>query len=165
MRINVNTSRHWGEEFLYSLEPNKTIFTRSTSQLNLPTWIHNFAVNAMYYFTDDSHRKIRPFVTAGGGVAIFQPTAAAVTFANNPLGANLPGFRTSPEIAFNAGVGYKMKLGQSTGFRMDFRGFVTRNPSFGLPRSSSDPSATVFPATGSMESFEASAGFYFRLKE
>jgi len=46
---------------------------------------------------------------------------------------------------------------------MDARGFVSRNPSFGLARQSSDPNATVFPATGAMHHGEATGGliFYF----
>lgn len=168
MHFNVNTTRHWGEEFLYSFEPNKVRFTRNgpvVSTLDLPIRIMNIAANAMYYFTEDTESKVRPFITFGGGVDIFQPTSAAVAFANNPLGGNLPGFGTSPEISANAGVGYKIALNHAVGFRMDFRGFINRNPSFGLPRSSSNPSATVFPATGSMESFEVSGGVYFRFRK
>jgi hypothetical protein len=44
---------------------------------------------------------------------------------------------------------------------MDAKGYVGRNPSFGLARESSNPNATVFPAGGAIWTGEASAGFVF----
>jgi len=43
------------------------------------------------------------------------------------------------------------------------RGFLTRTPSFGLPRESSDPNAKVFPAGGAFHNIEATAGIVFYL--
>jgi hypothetical protein len=169
VRFNVNTTRHWGEEFLYSLEPNRVHLTNAdplVPNLVLPVRVHNIAANALFYFSGDHTQALQPFLTFGAGAAIFQPTSAAETYANDlyPFGANLPGFKTSAEFAFNAGIGYKLRLGNNAGFRMDVRGFINRNPNFGLPRSSPSLNATVLPTTGSMETLEASAGFYFKFK-
>jgi hypothetical protein len=55
-------------------------------------------------------------------------------------------------------MGFKSWLGSRFGLRFDVRGFVNRNPSFGFPRRSEDPDATIFPAEGAIHSVEASAG-------
>ena len=70
----------------------------------------------------------------------------------------------SNEIAMNYGWGLKTRMGSSVDFRMDIRGFLGRQPSFGLARESTDPNAVVFPATGAIHSGEVSAGLVFFFK-
>jgi len=167
VRFNVNTTAHWGEELFFSYEPNSASFTLKTTPEQTQSYdsrVMNFGLNAMYYINEEESRKTRPFVSAGFGGTIYQPTAAAKEAARSPLQGNLPNFSSSTEMTFNYGIGFKRDCGESYGFRMDLRGFLGRNPDFGLARSSANPSEVVFPATGALNSVEASVGFIFKLK-
>ena len=123
--------------------------------------LHKVGVNALYYLNDDETHRIRPFLSVGAGWAIFRPTGKAQSIARDPLRGNVPDLNTANEIALNYGAGFKAKLRSWIGIRLDARGFVGRNPSFGLARESSDPNATVFPAGGAIHTGEVSAGFVF----
>jgi hypothetical protein len=165
VRFNVNTTRHWGEELFFSYQPNKAHFTRNTPPTQTQSYgirLYNFGVNALYYLNEEESRHTRPFLSAGIGGTVEQPTAKAVQFANDPLLGDLPGFETSASFAFNYGVGVKQILNDYFSLRGDLRGFLSRNPSFGLPRTSSNPNAVVFPASGSLNNFELSVGIIYR---
>jgi opacity protein-like surface antigen len=164
VRVNVNTHGHWGEEFFYSWEPNTAHFKQLTTpskSLNLNLYAQNIGVNAIYYLSDDETHRIRPFLSVGTGWAVYQLTGEAKQIAVDPLQGNVPDIDNANEWAFNYGAGFKTKLASWVGIRVDVRGFISRNPSFGLPRSSNNANATVFPAGGAMNSGEASAGFVF----
>ncbi len=166
LRFNVNTTGHWGEEFFFSYEPNKARFIRASAPAQEQAYnirIMNFGVNAMYYLNEEESRRTRPFISGGIGGTLYQPTARSRTIGRDPLRGNLPGFKSSGEFAFNYGLGFKHTLTDQFGFRMDVRGFVGRNPSFGLPRTSPDQNAVVFPADGAIHNMEVSAGFIIKL--
>jgi outer membrane protein W len=167
VRFNVNTTRHWGEELFFSYEPSKAHFARQTPPTLDQSYsirIYNFGVNAMYYLNEEEGTKTRPFLSVGLGGTVDQPTGLAKQIANDPLQGNLPGFETAAELALNYGVGFKRRLSDDFGFRLDVRGFLSRNPTFGLPRSSADPNAVVFPAFGAINTLEISAGVIFKFK-
>jgi opacity protein-like surface antigen len=164
-RIGVATHGHWSEEFFYSYEPNEVHFTRSNAPIttvNLKTQVHNYGVNALYYFNDDDVR-VRPFVSIGLGGTLFRLTPEAQAFANSPLGDNLQTAHNSNELAMNYGVGVKTRGTSWLGFRVDGRGFLAKSPNFGLPRESRNPGVSVLPVFGGINSAEVSAGvvFYF----
>jgi opacity protein-like surface antigen len=164
IRVNVYNRGHWGEEAFYSYEPNTAHFTQkgaTTRTLDLNMQMHNVGLNALYYLSDDETHNIRPFLSIGAGWAIFRLTHTARAIANDPMQGNVPDMDNSNEIALNYGAGLKAKLTSWVGVRLDARGFVGRNPSFGLARESSDPNATVFPAGGAINTGEISAGFVF----
>ena len=148
----------------YTYAPNVAHFKRLTtpaSSLDLGVKLQNVGVNALYYLNDDETHRIRPFLSVGGGWAIFQLTELSKQIVEDPLRGNAPDMNNSLEIAFNYGAGFKAKLRNWIGIRVDAKGIVGRNPSFGLARNSSDPNATVFPATGAINTGEVSAGFVF----
>ena len=166
LRVNVYTRGHWGEEFFYSYEPNTAHFFRRTTppaSLDLNIGVHNFGVTGLYYFSDDEAQRVRPFLSIGLGATVYRPTGEAVAIAQDPLRGNVRDLDQSNEIAMHYGAGFKVKLSRWFGFRMDVKGSLGRNPSFGLARQSEDPNATVFPAGGAIHNGEASAGliFYF----
>ena len=166
IRVNWYTGGHWGEEFFYTYSPNTAHFTRLTvpsSSLDLDMKLQNVGVTALYYLNDDETHRIRPFVSVGVGWAIYQLTELSQQIVDDPLRGNAPDVNNAYEIALNYGAGFKAKLKDWVGFRVDAKGYVGRNPSFGLTRNSSDPNATVFPAGGAINSGEVSAGvvFYF----
>ncbi len=63
----------------------------------------------------------------------------------------------------NYGFGPKAHASNRVGFRFDLKGILSRTPTFGLPRQSDDPNATVFPAGGAFPTAEISAGLIFYL--
>lgn len=165
-RLGVYTRGHWSQEFFFSYEPNHANLIRSTTparSMSLATKVVNYGVNALYYLSDNESGKFRPFVSAGIGGTAYLLTSEAKSFAIDPLRGNLQDIDNSNELAFNYGIGVKSRSAGWLGFRADVRGFVGRSPSFGLARRSSDPNATVFPATGALNNAEATAGlvFYF----
>ena len=167
-RWNVNTTRHWGEELFFNYEPNNAIFVRgglAPLQQSFDIRVWNWGGNVMYYFNENENaRGARPFLTTGMGGTIYQPTADAKQAARDPLRGNLPGFTTSNLFAFNYGGGLKYFFSGTWGLRMDVRGFLGPTPTFGLPRSSNNPSVVVFPASGAMNNVEASVGFIVRAR-
>jgi hypothetical protein len=166
-RFNVYKTSHWGEEFFFSYEPNKARFTLKTTPEQTQTYstrVMNFGLNAMYYINEEESRKTRPFLSIGFGGTLYQPTAEAKEQARSPFGGNLPSFASSKELALNYGIGFKRDYRDNYGFRMDLRGFLGRNPDFGLLRSSSNPNEVVFPVSGVIQSVEASAGFIIKLR-
>ena len=166
VRLNVFNSGHWGEEFMYSYESNQTRFISifpPRPELNLGIQVHQFAVNTLYYFDADPQMTVRPFLTFGIGGTLYRPTDEAKAIARDPLRGNLSAFEESFMFSFNYGWGMKVRASDKVGFRIDARGFVGRSPTFGLPRESSDPAATVFPAGGAIHNGEVSAGIVFYL--
>ncbi len=167
LRLGVYTRGRWSQEFFYSYEPNTAHFRRlsaPSSSLDLDVQVHNYGVNALYYFHEDEVRKVRPFLNIGVGGTMYRLTPESAAIARDPLRGNVPDMDNSNELALNYGFGVKStRAGGWLGFRIDFRGFLGRHPSFGLARQSDDPNATVFPATGVIHNGEASAGmiFYF----
>ena len=169
IRVNWYTRGHWGEEFFFTYEPNTAHFTRLSipaSSLDLDMKLMNIGTSALYYLNDDETHRIRPFVSVGVGWAIYQLTELSQQIVDDPLRGNAPDVNNAYEIALNYGAGFKARLNDWIGFRVDGKGYVGRNPSFGLTRNSSDPNATVFPAGGAINSGEISAGvvFYFGKK-
>ena len=167
VRVGVFTRGHWSEEFFYSYDPTMAHFARSSAparSVDLRLRVHNYGVTALYYIHDDEVRNIRPFLSIGVGGAAYLLTPEAKSMARDPLRGNLPGLTNSNMLTLNYGAGVKVKSSREwLGFRADVRGFLGRNPSFGLPRQSDDPNALVFPAGGALHNGEASVGliFYF----
>ena len=166
IRFNVFNGGHWGEEFVYSFESNETRFiTRNppAPELGLGIQIHQFAVNTLYFIDADPEMTVRPFLSFGVGGTLYRPTDEAKAIARDPLRGNIADFEESAQLAFNYGFGMKFKFSEKVGVRWDAKGFLSRTPSFGLPRESSDPNATVFPAGGAFHNAEVSAGIVFYL--
>ena len=167
IRMNVFNGGHWGEEFFYSFEPNQATIKQTVTspatgtavfQTKLDIQVHNFGINAIYFLSADEVRRTRPFFSFGFGGTVYRPTDEARQAAADPNRANLRGFGQSNELALNYGTGFKSRLNDRVGFRMDVKGFLGRSPSFSLARESSDPAAKVFPASGAIHNLEASGG-------
>ena len=166
VRVNVANSGHWGEEFVYSFESNEARFITvnpSAADLELGMQVHQFAINTLYYIDADESLPVRPFLSFGIGGTLYRPTDEAKAIARDPLRGNLGGIDNSSELAFNYGIGLKAKISDRIGFRVDGKGFISRTPSFGFARESTDPNATVFAAGGAFHNAEASAGLIFYL--
>jgi opacity protein-like surface antigen len=165
VRLGVYSHGHWGEEFFYSYEPNEVEFNASSSPsttVRLTTQVHNYGANALYYFKEYEN-GVHPFLSIGIGGTVYRVSPQSTLFANNPLQGNLLTVHNSNELSMNYGIGLKTRATEWFGFRVDARGFITRTPNLGLPRSSTNPNVSVLPATGGIYTAEATAGliFYF----
>jgi hypothetical protein len=164
-RVGVYTRGHWGQEFYYSFENNGVRIANggvAPTVTDFRVRVHNYGVNALYYFTETESNAFQPFASAGLGGTAYQIRQESLIALRDPARGNLPDVNNSNELAFNYGFGFKTRSGP-VGVRLDIRDFVARTPSFGLVRQSIDPTATVLPATGVFHNVELSLGltFYF----
>ena len=174
VRVGVYTHGHWSEEFFYSYEPNKAHFILAAapnspsvvppnSPLVVPISVHNYGVTALYYLNDDESHSFRPFLSIGIGGTLYYLSAQTESVVRNPFQGGVPSMHSSNEVAMNYGFGVKTRVNNWLGFRLEAKGFVGAEPSFGLPHTSNDPTVQVLPLTGAIQNGEASAGlvFYF----
>jgi hypothetical protein len=163
-RLGVYTRGHWGQEFFYSFENNSVRIANggaSPSVTDFRVRVHNYGVNALYYFMETESNVFQPFASAGLGGTAYQIRQESLVSLRDPARGNLPDVNNSNELAFNYGFGFKTRSDGWFGVRMDVRDFVARTPSFGLVRQSIEPTATVLPATGVFHNVELSLGFTF----
>jgi opacity protein-like surface antigen len=131
-RMAVNSGNFLGHEGTYSWQRSKLdILDQSFGTFS----IHNIYYNLVLHATPEGS-VIRPFVTGGGGVSVFNP----------------PGFSSfsgagDNKFGYNYGAGVKIKMTEIYGIRLDVRDYVTGKP-FDLPG-----------GDGRLHNLEISAGF------
>jgi hypothetical protein len=138
-RAAWNFSEHLGVELSYSFLVNNVRLVTPVSP-GLPSYnfgqqIYYPALNLVYNLKRRGSR-FQPYVTVGGGGAIFSPTQKALQFAHDPATQAVygsGGLSDNLQAALNYGGGVKFHLSEHFGLRFDARGFWSRNPTFGLP--------------------------------
>lgn len=118
--------------------------------------VHQLSGNVLWFLNEQGH-TLRPFVTAGLGLARFSPTSDARSVATaNGFIAGPAAVSASNELDLNLGAGMEGKLTRLLGVRLDLRDHVTRFPRFGL-------SKEFFPAAGAAQELEISLGVVLHL--
>jgi opacity protein-like surface antigen len=85
--------------------------------------------------------RIRPYVLAGAGALVFDPTGNATAFVS---GAQQ---QTRPAFVYGGGVDYRLL--RHVALRLEYRGFVYNRPDFGIAALSSNVTAhTAQPSAG-----------------
>jgi opacity protein-like surface antigen len=131
-RMALNSGTFIGHEFSYAWQrSNLKIAGDSFGNMS----IHNIYYNFVLHATPEG-TPVRPFVTGGGGVSVFNP----------PGVSSLSGYGDN-KFGYNYGAGVKVKVTDSYGIRFDVRDYVTGKP-FDLPDNS-----------GRLHNLEVSAGF------
>jgi hypothetical protein len=164
VRLGVDGRGHWGQDFMYSYGANAAKIVNHTNQSDfaLTPRIHQAAWNVLWYPGGLSIKTgTFPYLTAGVGGTFYTVTAKTVNAAMDPNLAGLGRLRNDNTFAFNAGAGVRARLREKYGVRVDFRDYMTHSPRFGLPKSSDDPDATVFPVGGIFHQFEVSFAFVY----
>ena len=105
-----------------------------------------------------------PFVTAGVGAAFYRIPQKTVNQALDPSRAGLGKLRNQNAFSFNAGAGVAVRINSVWGVRFDVRDYMSRAVRYGLPKSSTDPSATVFPVGGIFHQIEVAIAFVYYFK-
>ncbi len=161
VRVGADWAGHWGQDFIYSYGTNPTrIVNQSSSvQFSFTSRTHQFSYNALWYPGGNGEGKISgafPYVTAGVGGSSFVLSSATVNQALDPSRGGLGQLQSENVLDFNAGGGVRFRINNRFGIRVDARDYLSRAVRYGLPESSSDPQATVFPVSGVFHRFEAS---------
>jgi hypothetical protein len=124
--------------------------------------IHRFDGNLHYYFRPvDS--PIRPFITAGIGLARFSPTNDAKELAGARFIDEPTRISSSNEFAFNVGAGTEVRFNDRLSWRADFRDHITSMPRFGVPETPLSPGGVSFPVSGVIHNISLTVGLVFRL--
>jgi hypothetical protein len=165
-RINFYNSKRLGSEFLYGYQYGGVTFNRTTApaaKFGVPLQVHTLTLNLLYYPFGDLKSTWRPFVFFGGGATIYRPSSGGQRAARDPLQGNFDTFFETSRGTGIVGVGVKRPITKSIGFRADAGFDLTKVPTFGLPESSSQVSATVLPVGGTVHSTRASVGIILNL--
>lgn len=159
LRVGVDGLGHWGQDISYSYGINAT-------QISVPTngsfaftgRSHQFAYNAVFYPGGLRAKKVYPYLTAGAGGTIFTLSQATI---DQGLAAGLGKLQTHTSFVFNAGGGIRFQFNDRYGLRLDARDWMSHPPRYGIPASSNDPGAFVFPVNGVFHQIELSIGFVY----
>ncbi len=124
-------------------------------------------VSGAYVFSPFTKGKFAPFVLAGGGALIFNPSSTWVFFPDLPFNmldrvqVNL-GAAKQTELAFLYGLGvdYKLPRLSKLSLRMQYRGFLYKAPDFKVDANAG--SQVNFFTGGKEHMAEPSIGFVYR---
>ena len=167
LRASLDLTRHWTLEGDYSLGRNNQRITDESGaipvQRDFGITVGQVHFNFVRFLTD-SESRIRPFFTAGLGMARFNPTDEA------KLAALSGDFITDPtqlessiQLSVALGGGVEARLSRWLGIRFDAKDYISPIPRFGLNETSSGPGGIFFPVNGLVHNVETAAGivFYF----
>ena len=162
-RLNLLSRGYWGGEFSYGVQANRATLNRETfNPVELDGSVHHFFYNTALYPMQYRSSSVMPFLTAGIGLAGYHLSDETRERARNPLDYGLGDLENwDRRFAFNYGGGVKANFASGFGLRADFRHIFSDVPSYGLPKESSNPSQTVLPIQGKLQTFEGSIGIYF----
>ena len=166
-RAAYNFSRYVGLELSYSYMVNNVRLVAPIAP-GLPSYsfgnrIHYPALNLVFNFTPRGSR-VQPYLTAGGGGAVFVPTNQALSYAREAAANNIfhsANLSDNVQVGLNYGGGVKFHLTDHVGLRIDARGFWSRNPTFGLPNYNTG--GIYIPSKGHINGLQATAGLVFYL--
>jgi len=137
-RVAYNLTRYFGLEIGYNFSINNVRLVTPIAP-GLPSYDfheqwHYFALNPVFNLRPRGSR-IRPYLTAGIGVADFKPYALAEQIARSASVNAIyqsAGLNSSMHVMPNYGGGIKVHVSEHLGVRFDVRSFWSRNPTFGL---------------------------------
>ena len=135
-------SRWFGAEANYGYTRNTQKYTLSTDQSSLQSDFHE-VTGALVAHIPVNARQIRPYVLAGGGALVFNPTDKFIV-----NGAN-----RQTRGAFVYGGGTNIDITNNFGIRAEYRGLVYKVPDFDVSSFNLDKFTHLA---------QPSVGFYFR---
>jgi hypothetical protein len=164
VRVGADGANRWGQDFIYSYgsNPTKIVNQSNNSQFSFTSRTHQFALNGLWYPGGNGVGKKSgafPYLTAGVGGTFYVLSRATVNEALDPSRGGLGQLHNENVLDFNAGGGVRFKMSERFGLRLDVRDYMSRAVRYGLPQTSSDPKATVFPVSGVFQRIEVSFAF------
>jgi hypothetical protein len=165
IRLGADGIGHWGQDLCYSYGTNPTKIVTDLGEFGFTSRTHQFSYNALWYPSKVTDKgKVFPYLTAGVGGTFFQLSQSTINQALDPSRAGLGQLRNENVFAFNAGGGLRFRINSVYGFRIDVRDTMSRAVRYGLPKTSSDPNAIVFPVGGIFHQIEVSLAFIYYFK-
>ena len=145
VRVGIEGARHWGQDYTFSYGTNSTDISASGSSFSFTNHFYEATTNVLYYPRSFEGRKTNFFLTAGLGAMWVTVNGDAVREAIDPGGAGIGEIKNEVKFSFNAGAGVRIRLNERFGVRFDVRDYMSPAIRYGLPESSTDPNAVVFP--------------------
>lgn len=130
-------------EASYGYERNKQESFTTGGNFGIQANVHQ-ATGAMVLDLPVSIHRVRPYVLAGAGALVFNPTGNA--------GGFVSGAERQARVAFLYGGGLDYRLVRHVALRLEYRGFVYDRPDFGI---------AAFNSNITTHSAEPSAGLVF----
>jgi len=159
VRFGIDGARHWGQDYCYSYGTNPSRISTDAGSFSFTNHFHEATTNILYYPGNIEKRKVHFFLTAGLGAMWVTVNRDAIQEALDPGGAGIGEIRNEVKFSFNAGAGVRFRLSDRYGFRIDVRDYMSPALRYGLPESSSDPNAVVFPVENTFHQLFASFSF------
>ena len=120
------TGDRWGGELRYLYSKNDFKVESGSQSASLAGQSHTIHYDVLFYLKD-SDSAVRPFLAVGGGAKVFHPTGAEQEFQElSDLVLLTRTTQTRPVGDFGGGV--KIRAGDSTAFRIEFRDYVSPTP-------------------------------------
>ncbi len=167
VRGSLDLTSHWTLEGNYSFGHNDQRITEESGGIlvyrDFGVTVGQVQFNFVRFFTDNESR-IRPFFSAGLGMARFNPTDEAKLLAlGGDFIADPTPLTSSVEVSFAVGGGLEARLNRWLGLRFDLKDHMSPIPRFGLNETSSGSGGIFFPVSGIVHNVEAAGGivFYF----
>jgi len=120
------TGDRWGGELRYLYSKNDFKVESGGQSASLAGQSHTIHYDVLFHFKD-ADSAVRPYLAVGGGAKVFQPTGAEQEFQDlSDLVLLTKTTQTRPVGDFGGGV--KIRAGDSTAFRIEFRDYVSPTP-------------------------------------
>ena len=121
-----NGSGHWGGELRYDYQNGALELTQGSTKASFSGVSHAVHYDFLYHFTDGESR-IRPFVSAGGGIKIYRGTGTEAVY--QPL-SNFALLSKDQDLTglLSVGAGIKMTLAPHLQLRLDVHDYFTPFP-------------------------------------
>ncbi len=148
VRFGIDGRRYWGQDYTYSYSQNATRLETDFGRFSFTNRVHQASTSVLFYPWSLERRRFFPYATAGVGATWVTVSQRAITESMNPLEAGFGPLKTEVIAAFHAGMGTRIRLNERFGLRLDARDYMSRALRYGLPQSSTDPTAVVLPVSG-----------------
>ena len=124
--VRYHLTEHHAFDVTFGLTRNSQSFSVPPDTYRVMT---GFGVySASYVFTPVQGKRWQPFLLAGGGALIFSVGNTYIDTIQQNLG-----LQSSAAMAFLYGAGTDYRLWRIFGLRLQYRGFLYRNPDYGVP--------------------------------
>ncbi len=158
VRFGIDGARHWGQDYTYSYGANASRIVTDAGRFAFTNHFHEATTNVLYYPWNIEKSRVHFFATAGLGAMWVVINRDALQAALDPAQAGIGELKNEVKFSFNAGAGVRFRLSDRYGFRIDVRDYMSPALRYGLPASSSDPNAIVFPVEHTFHQLFASFG-------
>lgn len=138
-RYHIN---HWlSAEAVYGYDVNSQKYALASGAFRVQSGMHQATGGLVFNLPSRPTSRFNPYVLAGGGALIFQPTGDHLD--------SVSGAQTQAKAAFVYGAGMNYALTKRLSLRAEYRGFVYGSPNLGFSAfSTNSMTHTAVPSIG-----------------